>query len=95
MEYAILNHENICETIVSYNQPLETPPENYISIQNGQDVRWRKYTGGQWSEEKFEPAPVVPTPTLEEQIESLKQDNLILMDVLATMYEDMLAKGTV
>ena len=28
-------------------------------------------------------------------LQSLKDDNLILMDVLATMYEDMLAKGTV
>lgn len=39
--------------------------------------------------------PVIPQKTLEEQIAELKQDNLILMDVLATMYEDMLAKGTV
>lgn len=35
------------------------------------------------------------TPRLEEQVVQLKEDNLILMDVLATMYEDMLAKGTV
>lgn len=34
-------------------------------------------------------------PRLEDQILQLKEDNLILMDVLATMYEDMLAKGTV
>lgn len=34
-------------------------------------------------------------PRLEEQLSQLKEDNLILMDVLATMYEDMLAKGTV
>ena len=39
--------------------------------------------------------PPTPQPTIEEQIAELKQDNLILMDVLATMYEDMLAKGTV
>ena len=39
--------------------------------------------------------PVEPKPTLEEQVAQLQQDNLILMDVLATMYEDMLAKGTV
>lgn len=34
-------------------------------------------------------------PRLEDQIKQLKEDNLILMDVLATMYEGMLAKGTV
>lgn len=35
------------------------------------------------------------TPRVEEQVAQLKEDNLILMDVLATLYEDMLAKGTV
>jgi len=30
-----------------------------------------------------------------QELDKLTQDNLILMDVLATMYEDMLAKGTV
>lgn len=33
--------------------------------------------------------------TLEEQIEQLKIDNLILMDVLATIYEEMITKGVV
>lgn len=37
----------------------------------------------------------IPLANAEEQIAQLKADNLILMDVLATMYEDMLAKGTV
>jgi len=32
---------------------------------------------------------------LDAQVAQLKEDNLILMDVLATMYEDMLMKGTV
>lgn len=32
---------------------------------------------------------------LEIELQNIKNDNLILMDVLATMYEDMLAKGTV
>jgi len=41
------------------------------------------------------PELVEPQPTLEEQLAQLKSDNLILMDVLATMYEDMLEKGTV
>lgn len=37
-----------------------------------------------------EPEPTVPGPTLEEQIDSLKQDNLILMDALATTFEEIL-----
>lgn len=32
-------------------------------------------------------------PTLEEQIEGLKQDNLILMDALATVFEEILMLG--
>jgi len=39
--------------------------------------------------------PTTQGPTIEEQLAQIKADNLILMDVLATMYEDMLAKGTV
>jgi hypothetical protein len=35
------------------------------------------------------------TPRMEDEVQQLKKDNLILMDALATMYEDMLAKGTV
>jgi hypothetical protein len=41
------------------------------------------------------PEPIEYQPSIEEQIGSLKQDNLILMEALATIYEDMLAKGTV
>lgn len=52
--------------------------------------------------DEIEPILIEPKPTIEEQLtqlkadnQALKNDNLILMDVLATMYEDMLAKGTV
>lgn len=34
-------------------------------------------------------------PTTDTQLMQIKEDNLILMDVLATMYEDMLMKGMV
>jgi len=49
-----------------------------------------------------EPTPVEPKPTLEEQIAKLqadnaqlKDDNITIMDVLGTMFEGMLDKGTV
>ena len=41
------------------------------------------------------PEPGKARQTLEEQIEQLKIDNLILMDVLATIYEEMITKGVV
>ena len=37
----------------------------------------------------------IQQPTIEEQLAQLQSGNLILMDVIATMYEDMLEKGTV
>jgi len=36
------------------------------------------------------PEEVIKTPTLEEQLQSLKQDNLILMDALATVFEEII-----
>ncbi len=37
-----------------------------------------------------EPEQINQTPTLEEQVASLKEDNLILMDALATVFEEIL-----
>lgn len=42
-----------------------------------------------------DPIPIIPQPTIEERFAEVNANQLILMDVLATMYEDMLAKGTV
>lgn len=36
------------------------------------------------------PVPVEPVPTVEEQVAQLKSDNLILMDALATTFEEIL-----
>lgn len=41
------------------------------------------------------PVEIEVKPTLEEQILQLQQDNLILMDAIATMYEDLVLGGTV
>jgi len=64
--FAILNEDNICITTVVYHQELENVPDNYIPIEAGQDVIWCRYENGAWSEEKYEPEPVEPIPTLEE-----------------------------
>lgn len=37
-----------------------------------------------------EPVPIEPQPTLQEQVSQLQQDNLILMDALATTFEQVL-----
>lgn len=69
-----------------------------ITLENGQKMQ--KIVDGEIViltaiSEGVAPIPTPQVTTIEEQLAQLKADNLILMDVLATMYEDMLAKGTV
>ena len=68
--FAILNKNNICESIVRYNQELRNPPENYILISENQDVLWHKYENGTWSNEKFEPIGEV-IETVEDKLDWL------------------------
>lgn len=42
-------------------------------------------------EQQIEPEPIEPPETLEQKLARLEQDNLILMDALATVYEEILA----
>lgn len=63
---------------------LEGEVENTLNLKVGMEL-----INGEWI---FPIVTPQPTPiTLEE----LKENQLILMDVIATMYEDMMAKGTV
>lgn len=45
--------------------------------------------------EKINPDIPEPKPTLEQQIAELKQQNLVLMDAIATMYEDLVLGGEI
>lgn len=52
-KYAILDSNNIAGNIISYNQPLQNPPDNYIEVID-ESMRWHKYENGQWSIESYE-----------------------------------------
>lgn len=45
--------------------------------------------------EEFPISIIIPIQPIQPTNQELSDNQLILMDVLATMYEDMLAKGTV
>lgn len=90
--YAQLNENNICIGISQLSG--EVIQKNLIEItSNDSDYLWKKYENGNWSAGKFEPVPepVTPEPTNTE----IMDNQMVLMDVIATMYEDMLAKGMV
>lgn len=61
--YAILDENNICIAQTEQTE-LVNKPDNYIEIEKGQDVLWRKYINGVFSDEKYEP------PKSYEQIKS-------------------------
>lgn len=90
--YAQLNENNICIGISQLSG--EVTADNMIEIETASnDFLWRKYNNGVWSDEKFEPIPEPTTP--EPTNAEIQANQLVIMEVLATIYEEMLAKGTV
>lgn len=90
--YAQLNENKICTGISQLSG--EVKQENMIEIPSAdKSYLWKKFENGVWSEGTFEPVqPVIPAePTNAE----MQANQMVIMDVLATMYEDMLLKGTV
>jgi hypothetical protein len=88
--YLQVNQNSIITDAVSY------PVEGYVEHETATNLP-AGINGGWW---KLENGLLVEYPELKPKTESevvaeLKENQLILMDVLATMYEDMLTKGTV
>lgn len=72
-KYAILNSNNIAESISTYYQTLQNPPKNYIKVQDD-SMLWHKYENGVWSTDKFEPqstAPINEFTAMKNQIDAL------------------------
>lgn len=82
--FAVLDDKNICVDVRVYYQPLSSPPENYILVSEDDDVLYRKYENGQWSEEKYPPPEPEPRPTIEELIyaESLYHSALLELQMI-------------
>lgn len=88
---------------------LDTYPYIVESLQNTDTERWvkvkeecpagegwREVTEAEYNEFKetyFQTPPENTDPSLEEKIAQLQNDNLILMDALATTFEELLVLG--
>lgn len=90
--YAQLNENNICTGVSQLSGEVSSDSMVEIEVVSD-DYLWRKYENGQWSANKFEPSP--SPAALEPTNAEIKANQLVIMEVLATMYEEMLAKGTV
>jgi hypothetical protein len=67
--------------------------EAYIKLRKGFTTResWRPITEEEWlSVQPPEPEPVPPPETTEQKLARLEEQNLILMDALATTFEELL-----
>lgn len=71
----------------------EVKADNMIPIEAEFNLFNKKYNLETEQFEEVEPTtPITPQPTLEEQVAQLQEQNLTLMDALATIYEELLAK---
>lgn len=69
-----------------------SPTEAVCHIDDGElEPGWVELTEAEFRAIVPESEPPTPQPTFQEQIEELKQDNLILMDALATTFEELIA----
>ena len=82
IKYAILNKDNIAESIAIYYQELLNPPENYITIEDD-NLMWCKYDfeTNTWSKEKYEPESNAPLS----EFEKLKKENEELKQAIAEL----------
>ena len=68
-----------------------SPTEAVCHVDDGPlEQGWVEITEEQFRQYVPVPEPVASAPTIDEQVASLKQDNLILMDALATTFEELL-----
>lgn len=75
MYFATLNAEGICTGIQSSPgiiPGIDVTDEMDSGITTDANFLWRKYVNGQWSAEKYPPAPPEPGTSTEEQINALK-----------------------
>lgn len=95
--YAELDEMGVCISVKQVNGEMNY--SNHIRIETyNSDLLNRPYNNGQWGE-KILPVTPLPKETLEETIARLEhqiqQDNIVTFEVLATIYEELLNKGSV
>lgn len=91
MVHAQLDANNVCTGYGDLTN-IETAP-NLVYLPDGwdEDLLWRKYEGGAWSAEKFEPSPPPYQKPVSEEIAELKAENAALNQQLAQTNADAVA----
>lgn len=95
--YAQIDENGVCFSVKSVAGEINDP--NNIEIESlNNDLLYRKFENGRWSIKKVT-QPSEPAETLEQKVvrleQQIQQDNLIQFEVLATIYEEILNKGSV
>ncbi len=87
--YATINENFTCVGISELTETVNDP--NMIEIPSyDESYIHKKYESGEWVDKSIEPTtPQLAPKTTEERLEEAKQRNLILMDAMATLYEEI------
>lgn len=89
MYYAQINETGICVAVSQLAGKVEQ--ENMIEIDNYDiSLLGKRWDGEVW-EDVPQPDPGPPPETTEQRLARLEEQNLILMDALATTFEEVLA----
>ena len=88
--FAELDNNNVCFRVL-HRTAIKELADNFIPIPEYNE----RYLGATYdpNSEEFvfkEPAPVEPPETTEQKLARLEEQNLILMDALADLYEEIL-----
>lgn len=88
MYYAQINDDNICFAVTELSDVVERP--DIIQI-DSYDVALlgRRWNGEAWEDVPQPDPEPIPEP-IEDKITRLEEQNLILMDALATAFEELL-----
>jgi len=89
MKFVHINEEGICDITYESTEPVVA--DGIIEVFDDlNSYVGKRYENGEWSEVSQEPVQVVEPQTIEEQLTELQEQNFVLMDAMATIFETML-----
>ena len=87
--YAQIDENNICFAVTQAAEVVNSL--DMIPIQGlNTELLGKKWTGEDWEEVPAPEEPEEPAETIEQKLTRLESQNIILMDALATTFEELL-----
>ena len=87
--YAQIDENNICFAVTQTAEVVSSL--DMIPIQGlNTELLGKKWTGEDWEEVPAPEEPEEPAETIEQKLTRLESQNIILMDALATTFEELL-----